>query len=306
MKINRRQFLQLALVECVSLQACTTQPFFEFNTENIELNKILISINNLNPYLKDYKIGFISDIHLGPYVSKHFLIKALEILKQNKIDLLLLGGDYINLPEPGLIRSTFGVLREPDYNVFKDSIKYLSKKVFNDLALILKQYSPKDGIVGIYGNHDRWVNQNDCQESFSKNNISLLKNDKIIINRKNAQIEIAGVDDYWTGIPCLDKVVSSLKKDSVKILLNHNPDYISVQSKKYNNNFDLILSGHTHGGQIRLPGVGALVTNTKDHNFVSGLNKIGKSNCYTSRGLGVVEIPHRINCKPEINIFTLN
>lgn len=305
MKINRRDFLKLLGLQALSSTSCAKSSSFIFSTEDFEINKVNIAIKDLKDEFVNYKIGFLSDIHLGPYITKSYLKLVLEALYKLKPDILLLGGDYINLPEDNQIRRNFGVVRDADYDYNKYSLKLLSKKVFFDLSNLINKFKFKDGVYAVYGNHDRWANKNDCMYYFEKSGIRILKNNYISIERNNAKLEVVGVDDYWTGVPNLSKSIPKLDKNSVKILLNHNPDYITVQEKLYGQEFDLILGGHSHGGQIRLPFVGALVTNVEDRNFAFKLNKLGKTYCYTSNGLGVVEIPYRLNCKPEANIFVL-
>jgi predicted MPP superfamily phosphohydrolase len=96
-----------------------------------------------------------------------------------------------------------------------------------------------------------------------------------------------------------------VNEKSIKICLAHNPDYFVELQKKSPVKFDLSLAGHTHGGQIKLPIWGSLIYNVENRQFAEGLVETNQSSYYTSRGIGVVEIPHRINCPAEVCIFTL-
>ncbi len=103
-------------------------------------------------------------------------------------------------------------------------------------------------------------------------------------------------------------VVSKLplfNENSFSILLTHNPDFSSFVLHDKNIKFNLSLSGHTHGGQIKLPIVGALGYNISDLRYKEGLVDYQETKLYTSRGLGYVELPIRINCPPEVTIITL-
>ena len=131
----------------------------------------------------------------------------------------------------------------------------------------------------------------------------MLINRSVTFKRNLETFRIIGTDDYWTGIP---RFAAAPKRESEnRVLISHNPDYVSFLLENTACEFDLALSGHTHGGQIKLPIIGALGYNVTDARFGEGLVHHKRGEVFTTRGLGVVEIPVRINCPPEVSILTL-
>jgi predicted MPP superfamily phosphohydrolase len=111
------------------------------------------------------------------------------------------------------------------------------------------------------------------------------------------------VDDIWEGAPRLDEVTAQLSDNGAAILLAHEPDFADTSAAT--GRFDLQLSGHTHGGQVVLPFMGAPILPYLGRKYGSGLYKVGEMLQYTNRGVGMARLPIRINCPPEITLFVL-
>lgn len=289
--LNRRDFLKGIIASSLATTGCSINP-----SDNIEFSEMKIQIPKLPTEFKNYRIAFVSDIHHGPFLDPNDLNNLIRILKSKNFDILILGGDYMTVPET---KSVFPV-KNLDYKNY--NIRTSPKKIFKELAALFSTIKPKDGVIAIYGNHERWVAPRECLEEFKNEGINFLVNSSYLLKRGNKILEIYGVDDFWTGIPRLN-----LKENSnCKILVSHNPDYISELIQQNKNIFNLTLGGHTHGGQICLPIIGGLHYNVKDQNFISGLTKVrDDSYVFTSRGIGVVKAPYRINCRPEVSILEL-
>jgi predicted MPP superfamily phosphohydrolase len=174
--ISRRDFIKLSLTGCLALQACQSKSIFNFTTTEVVLSKIEIEIEKLPKEFQDYKIAFLSDIHLGPYFPRAWLTAALNNLTAEKYDLLLLGGDFINLPEPSLGYHLYGVLRQKEYLASKNTASSISKQIFHDCANIVAQFKPRDGVCAVKGNHDNWISSKQCTEAFEENGIRMLNN----------------------------------------------------------------------------------------------------------------------------------
>ena len=123
------------------------------------------------------------------------------------------------------------------------------------------------------------------------------------IERGGEQLHIAGVDDIWYDHDNLDEVLAKLPETGAVILLAHEPDFADESAKT--GRFGLQLSGHSHGGQIVLPVVGPPILPRLGKKYPSGLYKVGDMWQYTNRGVGMLEPAVRINCRPEITVFTL-
>ncbi len=271
-------------------------------TDNIVLEEKNLYFKNLPKKFIGYKIGFLSDIHIGPYVPVSWVDKAVKLLDKAEPDILLLGGDYISMPE-SIISQILGYTRNSEAKTNRNKKNY--RALFNTAAKSLSQIKPKDGVHAVYGNHDRWLSGKICKEVFEEFNINLLVNSSIELTKEDEKILIYGTDDHWTGIPSIKNLGYRKSSRDFRIILSHNPDFISEILYRSFNDFDLALCGHTHGGQIKLPLFGAPMYNVNDSRFQEGLYTDGFVKVYTSRGLGVVEIPYRVNCPPEVTLITL-
>ncbi len=129
-------------------------------------------------------------------------------------------------------------------------------------------------------------------------------NASAVYERGGAAIQIVGVDDVTFGEPDLDRAFAGVREDRFTLMLSHSPDILQGWERP---RFDLLLCGHTHGGQIRLPRLGPLFTHTRmGKSFVEGLRELpGGRSVYISRGIGAGRFNVRINCPPELPILTL-
>jgi predicted MPP superfamily phosphohydrolase len=297
--MNRREFLKFglcasSLLICNDANASVSKNQFGIAPEFIDLE-----YRSLPKDLDGYKIGFIADIHLGGWMQDEMVMSALQIAKDNNCRLMLLGGDLIwvpNTPIPSI---------DNWYNkkYFHKSEEKNSEHIFSGLSSILKQFSFTDGILTVLGNHDRWSSNNAYQELYLSKSTDVLMNVQKVLSIGSSRLNIFGSEDYWTGIPDVPNFDSN--PNTFNILLTHNPDFASFVLHNKNIKFNLSLSGHTHGGQVKLPMIGALGYNITDLRYKEGLVDYQDTKLYTSRGLGYVELPIRINCPPEVTIITL-
>jgi len=294
--ISRRQFLQTLGALAGSLSIAPTA-----FASSIELKELTVTIPNLPPSFSGYRIGFLSDLHLGVWVTNEEIESAVLKLRLAKIDIALVGGDLIGLSDgfPG------GLIPYAPNKEFKRMSKSeRPAAIFNRVADLLSPLRPPDGIHAVYGNHDNWVNPKLCADSLTTRKINLLVNSKFEVRRGPDILTLLGPDDYWTGSPYL--VVPPKKEaNELRVVLAHNPDYVSYLLTKTSYEVDIALCGHTHGGQIKLPIIGPLFYNLEDLRLAEGLYTSGNTHVFTTRGIGMVELPLRINCPPEVNVITL-
>ncbi len=237
-------------------------------THTIELPRLPAAFDGLS-------IAFLTDFHAGDTASIDFIEHAIARTNALKPDLILLGGDYI----------TKGTRYLPS-----------TREILRELRAPL-------GVYGVLGNHDYWDDPDRVRSMLAKAGIADVTNSGRWIMREGSRLRIAGVADLWEGNPNLHAALAGVEQDETAILLAHNPDYAMGLADP---RVGLVLSGHTHGGQIRLPKVGALVTNSKyGQHHVSGLIPFESFQLYVSRGLGTVVIPMRLNCPPEISLLKL-
>lgn len=300
--LSRRAFIKAGIFGGLSASAAAAS-VNDVNTEDLEVCRLAISSKALPAEFKGFKICFLSDIHCGVLLSEALLNKAINSIEEEKPDVLLLGGDYIGIPDsvPGL---TFNYLSGRANIDGRDADQIVS--IHARLGRALSAVNPPFGKWAVLGNHDHWNNGELCTQTLSKYSINFLVNQSTKFVREGKIIEIFGTDDYWTGIPRLTQEFISSGDSSFRILLSHNPDFISECLERHGNCFDLGLAGHTHGGQVVIKGIGALAGyRIRDERFKAGMVETGDSFVYTTRGLGVVDLPLRINAAPEICFFTL-
>ena len=162
----------------------------------------------------------------------------------------------------------------------------------------------------VYGNHDLWSDRATVGAALAETPVRLLVNESV---EAAAGLTIAGIDDAWSGDPRPEAALRDAPAGNTNLLLCHEPDYIdNIQA--IGAPIALQLSGHSHGGQVRLPsmrpdGAGMLsrayILPHMAHRYPIGLYRVGSHQLYTNRGLGVWPLPYRFNCRPEITIFTL-
>ena len=242
----------------------------------VESNEIIDS--DVPEFIKYKKIIFAADFHFGHYFSTERLEKVVRLINEQNPDLVLLGGDYIN-KEPNLADDTF--------------------RIFGKIKA-------KYGVYGVLGNHDSVLRDNRkirILEAANKANIKILLNEAVWISEGNERFKIGGVGDFWHDTQNLEPTIGDAKTDDFVILLSHNPDFSEfLETDK----IDLVLSGHTHGGQVTFFGLYAPNTQSSfGQKYREGLVKNQYSQVFVTHGVGTTLLPIRFFAKPEINVVVL-
>lgn len=311
MNLTRREFIKRSLKLAGGITAASALSLFggqtlaEECTEDLELIEHVVTIKALPSSFDGYRLGFISDVHLGVFVREQFFLRALETLNTAKIDLLILGGDYIFVPDSPVAESIASTISSEYLSLSPNDANYLA---FETIAGKVSQNLPRDGIVALYGNHDRWTHPTALQETFGRYKIPLCLNEFFSISRDHQELKLYCVDDFLTGMPDLSGLLS--QSNQPRILLSHNADVPGLALQNLPNCFDLAICGHSHGGQIQLPWIGAPITNALCPEFLEGMVTVssqGKqdSKVFTSKGVGVVEFPYRVGAKPDVAVIEL-
>ena len=305
--ISRRTFIKGALCGA-SAAAAAGAVYVDLATNaitgDISLEEITLALPHLPPEFNGYKVGFLTDIHLGIWLPSEWIVRALSLLSSKSPDILVLGGDYILLKDDPLL-APLGISRNSAFNHLP--LKQAAAAIYREVASMVSGFSFPDGIIGVTGNHDHWLYYPTFSTIFSQfSKIRLLINETHAIQRNDQQITFFGVDDFLTGIPTWMPARAAEQPSKTTVLISHNPDYVSALLRNTRADFDLALCGHTHGGQVRLPGFGPLALQIEDPRFGGGLVSTRKDQfVYTSRGLGLVGLPFRFNCPPEVTVVTL-
>jgi predicted MPP superfamily phosphohydrolase len=243
--------------------------------EWLKLEQIGVPLPNLPPAFDGYRIAQLSDIHVGPGTAPSTIDRAIQITRSLQPDLIVITGDFV----------TGRVDQEALY-------AYLSQ---------LAGVAP-DGIWAIMGNHDYRSRVKVVREVLDTVGVAELRNAHTIIERGNQALWLAGVDDVCYGRHDLRRALTGIPTDGSVILLAHEPDFADEVFPL--GRVSLQLSGHSHGGQVRIPGIGALVTPRLGSKYTIGLRQLGSMWLYTSRGVGQSRAI-RINCRPEVTEITL-
>jgi predicted MPP superfamily phosphohydrolase len=256
----------------------------------IQLERVPIQLKHLPEAFHGFKIAQLSDLHSSPLVDKEHLDHAVDLALAERPDLIVLTGDFIG-----------HTLRSNRHEIHEFDSQYL-----DNLVAALGRAKAPFGTYAVLGNHDFWsgpeVTKRIHQDFETHAGIRVLRNQRVTLTKENDSIQLLGVDDYWHSWD-LRKTLRKVPRQSVKILLSHNPD-INWKIKP-SHKIDLVLSGHTHGGQITLPGIGAPFSPTRNHRYLKGLVRDGDRQTYITRGVGHLVVPIRFNCPPEVTLITL-
>lgn len=241
-------------------------------------------IRDLPTRFEGLTIAQISDTHYGPYVSLRYLERMVERVNALQPDLIALTGDYV-LHSPRAI----------DYGV----------QVFSKLRARL-------GIAGVLGNHDHWEGADEIRGRFAGIDVPLIDNSRLFLTESGLvsdpsgdAIAIAGLGDLWEDRPSFAAALEGVPAAMPRVMLSHNPDTAEAHEGD-NHRVDLMLSGHTHGGQVSVPGRGALLLpSAYGRKYEGGWCEGPNFSAIVSRGVGMAYLPIRFGVPPEIVLVTL-
>jgi uncharacterized protein len=232
--------------------------------------------------LNGFTVAVLSDFHYDPYFSIHPLHAAIPMVNKLHPDLVALVGDFVSVP-------AFGDDRKGALNA-------------EPCARLLQQITAPHGLWAVMGNHDDGTDPQHVTRALQAQNIQVLANQSQPIDQDGARFWLAGVNDVMSGTADLSKTMRGVPAGEPVILLAHEPDFADEAAEFP---IDLQLSGHSHGGQIRLPFLPPLYLPELAKKYIWGTYHVGSLTLHTSAGLGTIGIPMRLNCPPEITLLTL-
>jgi predicted MPP superfamily phosphohydrolase len=233
--------------------------------------------------MNGFTIALLSDFHYDPYFSVHPLHAAVPMVNSLHPDLIVLTGDFVSAPLIGS-HAEAALDAEP-------------------CARLLHQMRAPQGLWAVLGNHDFETDPLHVTRALQAESIRTLANQSIAIERNGGRFWLAGINDVISGTADLGKTLRGIPPSEPVVLLAHEPDFADVACRFP---VDLQLSGHSHGGQVRLPLLPALYLPEMARKYVLGSYRVGKMSLYTNAGLGTVTIPVRLNCPPEITLLMLH
>lgn len=239
---------------------------------SLSLERVAIKLTRLPKKLDGFKIIQLSDIHHSPFTSLEHIARAVKVANRLKPDMFILTGDYVSHED-----------------------RYIAP-----VAEVLGELKAEFGTYACLGNHDHWTNAELVTHLLRGEGIKVLVNEGLRVEARGASFWIAGIDDHTAGTPNLRASLKGSFPDEMKLLMAHNP--IAFR-QAVRSGIDLVLSGHTHGGQIKIRDEEKRILPRRK--LSSGLHERKDTQIYITRGIGTVVLPVRYNCPPEISLIEL-
>jgi predicted MPP superfamily phosphohydrolase len=247
----------------------------------IEITHQTIAVEKLPAEFRGLRIVQLSDVHHSPFLDEERINEAVRMANDLRPDMVALTGDYISH----------------------------SRDYIAPCARALGRLRAAHGVFAVLGNHDHWTDGAMMRDALADQGIRVLCNESTRIERGSSHIRLAGIDDMMVKRDDLRQALEETSWDETRILLSHNPAIIREAARA---GVDLVLSGHTHGGQINW----RLLTGRKDRKIARWLRRpsrrlmrghaqLGSTQLYVNRGLGTVIVPLRYGCPPEITLLEI-
>lgn len=232
-----------------------------------------IFLRRLPKQLDGFRIVHLSDFHYGPMVNPEHLKRAVRAANDLHADLIALTGDYISQ----------------------------DRAYAAPCAEVVGRLRARHGVYAVLGNHDHWTDAALIADLFRAEGIRVLINEGLRIDLQRETFWLAGVDDTMVGLEDLPLALAGSSDDEFKLLLAHNPIILRRAARA---NVDLVLSGHTHGGQVTWRSEQSRSGRPR-RRLLRGLGRRGNTQIYVTRGLGMVVVPIRYGSPPEISVLEL-
>ncbi|MBA2621299.1 MAG: metallophosphoesterase [Acidobacteria bacterium] len=245
----------------------------EANTLTVE--QVSIRLKRLPKNLDGFRVVHLSDIHHSPFTDLEHIRRAVEISNRLKPNMFVLTGDFVS-----------------------HESKYIAP-----VAKVLGELESEFGSFACLGNHDHWTDAPLVTDLLRRENIRVLTNEGFRFTARGAaSFWLCGVDDYQVGRTDLRAALRGSYPDEMKMLLAHNPKTLNRAARA---SVDLMFSGHTHGGQVKLRAGDDKRILQRRRKFASGLYRRKETQVYITRGIGTVVLPVRYGCPPEVSLIEL-
>jgi predicted MPP superfamily phosphohydrolase len=258
-------------VAATSIGALTGAVAYGMGNERhrVGLTHATLPVSGLPPALDGLRIAFITDVHHSLTVPADDVTRAVTLANSTDPDLVVLGGDYVT---------------------------WRDRRYVAPVAELLRPLHARGGVFAVLGNHD---DDREMPAALIRNGFTVLKDQRTRVELRGEALEVAGIR-FWTRRP--DEIARVLRDSrDTTLLLAHDPRRVTEAAAL---DVSAVLSGHTHGGQVVLPGIGAVAR--RDFPVLAGVARRQNTSLFVSRGIGTVYLPVRINCPPEVALVTLH
>lgn len=273
-KFSRRKFLKYGLGTS-ALLGLGGLSYAAFEAGWVRINRETLPVRRLPEPFAGKLLAFLTDLHHGPYTSLEYIRGVVDTANALQPDLICLGGDYVH----------------------RDG-KYIAP-----CFAALTQLRAPLGVYGVMGNHDAWEGLPESRAAMRAAGIAELTNTGVWLHANGARLRLCGIGDLWTDTQDLNAALAEATNNDACIVLSHNPDFAETAADP---RISITLSGHTHGGQVVFPVLGApIVPSQYGQKYLHGLCPSPHTPVFVSRGLGTITPPLRFCCRPEINLLEL-
>lgn len=275
--MDRRSFLRISAAGAATMAGAAAlgagwATLVEPNWPVVE--QVSVALPRLPARLDGLRVAQLSDLHISQYTTAGDIERAARLAMRQSPDLLVLTGDFI----------------------WRDVWQYAEQ-----LVEPLRTLRAPLGVYAVLGNHDHWEGAALAARVLAEAGVTLLVNQAVRLDA-GAPLWLVGLDDVWERKQDMAAALAGAPEEACKLLLVHEPDYADEASRYP---VDLQLSGHSHGGQIHVPGYGRPVLPYLGQKYPAGLYQVSQMALYTNRGIGVISPPVRLNCPPEVTLLTL-
>lgn len=239
--------------------------------EWLTVRRLTLPIRGLPAAADGLRLVQLSDFHLRPVTEIDHIRRAVSLANSLQPDVIVLTGDYVTVQ---------------------------AEDIF-ELAPVLGGLNARLGVFTVLGNHDLWTNRNVVTQGLRQAGLPVLINQGLSVGG----LYLAGLDDAWSGAPDLAQALAGCPAGTPAVLLAHEPDFVDEWSR--DPRVAVQLSGHSHGGQVRLPGLGAVIVPPYGRKYDYGLYQVHHTRLYTNPGIGLAVPGVRVNCRPEVTEITL-
>lgn len=273
--LNRRDFLRglvaapLVTVSAVAAYSQLVEPY------NYWISETDIFIRDLPERFEGFRITQLTDIHHSRILALNEVRRVVSLAQQTRPDMFVLTGDY--------------------------STSY--RRYIEPCAEALSSLNAPEGVWAVLGNHDHHTDPELTTRALERHHIAVLNNAHTSLQRGPDSLQFSGIDDWSWNATDWPRAFAGLKENTPTILLSHQPTVLDLEETR---KVALILSGHTHGGQLKFPLLGAPARFvTQDLKYARGLFRSGETQLYVSTGTGVIGLPLRFGVRPEIAVLRL-
>ncbi len=241
---------------------------------DIEVTRHEVFVDDLPPAFDGYRIAFLTDTHVASFMRRGLYREVVAQTMRFEPDLVLLGGDFVT---------------------WERHIPLMAE-------VLLTGLEARDGVYAVLGNHDYWANGDGVIAAMTARGVRFIINRSVMLQRGDDALALVGIDEIYRGEPDVDNAFALVGPRTPVVGLSHHPDVIDLLGGR---RVDLLVCGHTHGGQIRVPFFGSIVVPSRhEARYASGFHREERVLMYVSRGIGAIP-PLRILCKPEVATFVL-